>query len=154
MAGLGVAAVLDQVTSHASSLGLFDTVNGHEPKSAPTGGASGLTAAVWADAVDSISAGLALTGSRLVFNIRLYTSMTAPPLDAIDPKIVDAVDQLMAAYNGAFTLNGLIREVDVFGANGPGLSARAGYINQDGKLMRVMTITLPLIVNDVWTQTP
>jgi hypothetical protein len=34
------------------------------------------------------------------------------------------------------------------------LSAQAGYINQDGKLMRVMTIMLPLVVNDAWVQVP
>jgi carbon-monoxide dehydrogenase large subunit len=34
------------------------------------------------------------------------------------------------------------------------LSAVAGYINQDGKVLRVMTLTLPLVVNDVWSQAP
>jgi len=32
------------------------------------------------------------------------------------------------------------------------LSALAGYLNQDGKLYRVMTVTLPIIINDIWAQ--
>jgi hypothetical protein len=34
------------------------------------------------------------------------------------------------------------------------MTARAGYINQDNKMYRVMTITLPLVVNDTWLQSP
>lgn len=152
MAGLGVAGVLDQVVSHAMTLGIFEQVNAHEPKSAPAQG--GLTAAVWAESIDAINSGLSQTGSRLTLFVRLYTSMTAEPLDAIDPRMVDAVDALMAAYNADFELGGTVRNVDIFGQTGPGLGAKAGYINQDGKLQRVMTITLPLIVNDVWAQIP
>jgi hypothetical protein len=40
------------------------------------------------------------------------------------------------------------------GAYSSGLSAAAGYLNQDDDTFRVMTIQLPLVVNDVWTQTP
>ncbi len=152
MAGLGVAGVLDQVMSHVMTLGLFEAVNGHEPVSAPATG--GLTAAVWAESIDPFNSGLSQTGSRLTFFVRLYTSMTSAPLDAIDPRMIDAVDALMAAYNGAYTLGGTIKNVDVLGQTGPGLGAKAGYIPQDGKLQRVMTITLPLVVNDVWSQTP
>ena len=72
--------------------------------------------------------------------------------DAIDPEIMNAVDVLFAAYSGDFDLGGTVRNVDLEGATGPGLSAQAGYLNQDGKLMRIMDITLPVIVSDLWTQ--
>jgi hypothetical protein len=42
--------------------------------------------------------------------------------------------------------------VDLLGSAGAPLSAQAGYLNQDGRLFRVMTLTLPIIVNDVWDQ--
>jgi hypothetical protein len=44
--------------------------------------------------------------------------------------------------------------VDLLGQFGTPLSAQAGYVNQDGRLFRIMTITLPLVVNDVWGQAP
>ena len=74
------------------------------------------------------------------------------PADAIDPEIMDAVDVLFTAYSGDFDLGGTVRNVDLEGATGPGLSAQAGYLNQDGKLMRIMDIVLPVIVSDLWTQ--
>jgi hypothetical protein len=58
----------------------------------------------------------------------------------------------MAAYSGDFELGGNVRNVDLLGQASEGLTAQAGYLEQDGKLYRVMTINLPLIVNDVWNQ--
>jgi hypothetical protein len=43
--------------------------------------------------------------------------------------------------------------VDLLGAHGIPLSARAGYDEQDSKMFRVMDINLPLVINDVWQQT-
>jgi hypothetical protein len=63
-----------------------------------------------------------------------------------------AVDDLCGAYCGDFTLGGLVRNVDIFGANGQSLDVRAGYLAQDGALQRVMTIWLPCIVNDLWEE--
>ncbi len=68
--------------------------------------------------------------------------------------MVAAVDELLTQYSGDFTLGGQVRDVDLLGAHSPGLMAEAGYINQDGKLMRIMTITLPIVVNDLWVQSP
>lgn len=150
---LNVTGILDGVISHAMALGLFEQVNTSEPKNAP---GNGLTAAVWADRIEPVApaSGLAATSARIVFNLRIYSSMTQQPQDAIDPNIVTALDTLMGAYSGDFDLGGTIRNVDLLGAHGVGLSAQAGYINQDNKLFRVMTVTVPVIVNDVWSQSP
>lgn len=140
---------------HALTSGLFDSVNGHEPKSAP---GRGLTAALWADAIDPVpnTSGLNLTTMRLALNLRIYSSMLQEPQDAIDPNILTAVATLMAAYSGDFTLGGLLGDqgVDLLGRAGQALSARAGYLNQDNRIFRVMTILLPLIVPDAWEQAP
>jgi hypothetical protein len=80
--------------------------------------------------------------------------MLAEPQDAIDPAMLDAVDLLCGAYSAGFTLGGALRSIDLLGTYGAPLSAKAGYLTQDSKLYRVMTITLPCIVNDLWTQTP
>lgn len=150
---MDVSTILDGLVSHAMASGLFERVNQHEPKNAP---GHGLSAAVWADEIepDPDSSGLASTTGVVTFLIRLYTSMTSEPQDAIDPLMVSAVDTLMTAYSGDFTLSGAARCIDLLGQPGKSLSAKAGYINQDHKIFRVMTITVPVIVNDVWSQEP
>jgi hypothetical protein len=145
-----IAGILNQVVSHAMASGLFERVNAHEPKSAP---GNGLSAAVWVDTIGPVrSSGLAATSGRLALMVRVYTSMLAEPADAVDPNLVAAVDALLAAYSADFDLGGTVRCVDLLGQAGEPLSARAGYLQQDNRLYRVMTITLPLIVNDLWTQ--
>lgn len=150
---LDILSLTDAVTSHASASGHFETVNGHEPKNAPTTG--GLTAAVWADRVTPLrSSGLDSVSVLLAFNVRIYGSAQSEPADAIDPNMLAAVDALCAAYAGDFTLGGLVRSVDLLGSNGSPLSVQAGYLTQDGVLYRVMTISVPVIVNDLWTEAP
>lgn len=149
---LNIVGILDAVVSHAMASGHFGQVNGHEPANAPS---QGLTAAVWVDSVRAVrSSGLASTSALLVCNVRAYTSIQSEPADAIDPNMMAAVDDLCAAYNGDFTLGGLVRKVDVLGAEGQPLLVRAGYVQQSGAILRVMTITLPVIVNDLWEQAP
>jgi Domain of unknown function (DUF4082)/PKD domain len=152
-AGLDASGVLNEVVSHAMRLGRFETVNGHEPKSAP---GHGLSCAVWVDEIAPVRSGSGLhtTSARLVLNVRIYSSAESSPLDSIDPRMVDAVDALMAAYSADFTLGGRVRNVDLLGHAGPPMTATAGYIQQDGKLLRIFTITLPLIVSDAWEQAP
>jgi hypothetical protein len=148
---LDITTILNTVQDHALTSGYFDTVNGHEPKSAP---GNGLSAAVWVEQIGPARGGSGLnsTSARLALFVRLYTPMVQQPEDAIDPNLMTALDALMAAYSGDFTLGGLVREVDLQGIHGDPLSARAGYLTTSGAEYRVMTITLPLIVNDLWEQ--
>lgn len=148
---MDVVGMVAEVTSHAERVGLFGVTRAHEPKSAPM---SGLSVAVWADSVRAVPARSVLnaTAARLVLNIRIYQSMLSEPQDAIDPAVMSAVDALLTAYCGDFTLGGTVANVDILGAHGQVLEARAGYLQQDGKMFRVMTIALPLIINDAWPQ--
>jgi hypothetical protein len=133
--------------------GYFATVNGHEPKSPPT---SGITCAVWVEQIGPApgASGLVSTSTRLALYVRLYASLNQQEPDAIDPDMMTALDALMAAYSGDFTLGGLVRMVDLLGAHGEPLSARAGYLDEVGSEYRVMTIVLPLVVNDLWEEAP
>ena len=150
---IDVEAVFDKVVSHAAASGYFERVNQHEPKSKNPAG-TGMTCAVWMQSIrpSAKSSGLAATSGRLEFTVRIYTSMTAEPQDAIDPAVLRAVNALMTAYSGDFELGGEVRHVDLLGAEGVPLSAEAGYLEQGGRLYRVMDILLPLIVNDLWNQ--
>ncbi|MGQ4349688.1 hypothetical protein [Streptomyces sp. SAS_275] len=148
---LNIGGILDAAISHASASGHLDEVNGHEAIHPSASG--GITGAVWVERVTPVrSSGLRSVSTLVVLSVRLYTSAQQLPMDAIDPDMVAAVDALCTAYVGDFTLGGLVRQVDVFGANGQALDVRAGYLPQDGAVQRVMTISLPCIVNDLWEE--
>jgi len=134
------------ITSPAQALGVFDSVNGHEPVSVPN---SGLTCAVWAQEIapNPQASGLASTSVDVEFNVRLYTVLNSLAPDAIDPAMLNAASALLAAYNGDFTLDGLVRDVDVLTAK-----AVAGYMVQDGQTLRIITISLPITISDLWEQ--
>lgn len=145
-----VDPIFNAVESHALASGHFDKVNRHEPKSAPR---TGVTCAIWVQAIRATRvSGLNSVSAVLTFHIRVYTSMTQEPLDAIDPNVLKAVSSLLRSVhdNFDFGLDGLVRNVDLLGSEGEPVSARAGYLDIDGKMHRVMTITLPIICNDIW----
>jgi hypothetical protein len=149
---LSVTSIFDAMVSHALNLGVFDSVEEHEPKSAP---GNDVHAAFWVQSVEPIrSSGLGSTSGRIEVSVRIYMNMLSEPQDGIDRSLLEAADALLTAYSGDFELGGLIRSVDLLGAHGAPLSARGGYIRQDSKLYRVMVLTVPLIVNDIWTQNP
>lgn len=145
--------ITNALVSHAASIGYFDQVNLHEPKAKP---GYGITCAIWLQSIGPFPAGSGLrsTSGHLIFNVRAYTTMLQDPQDAIDPNVLKAVATLMAAFSADFTLGGIIRNVDLLGAYGTSLRANAGYVNLANTLYRVLTITVPMIVNDVWPQSP
>lgn len=151
---LNVRPLFDAVVSMAAASGHFLAVNGAEPKSAPRVVGAELRAAVWIDSIQPVQrrAGLAATSVRVAVNCRIYGSMLAAPQDEIDPNIADAAATLMEALTGDFTPTDVDGDIDLLGAYGAGLGAQAGYLGIDGGMYRVMTLTIPFILNDVWTQ--
>lgn len=149
---MDVQGLVDAMVTKCQATGRFDAVNSHEPKAAPSGR---LAAAVWAQRVRPAPAlsGLAATSAVVEMNVRLYTSMLAEPQDNIDPAMVKAADVLLEDFTGDFTLGGLILKVDLLGAAGVPLEAQAGYLTIGQTMFRVITITVPLVVADAWTQT-
>lgn len=148
---VGVNALISAVTTFASTSGHFDAVQGHEPKSAP---GSGLTFAVFLSDLRPVPAasGLAYTAARVELTGRIYKPFNSQPEDLIDPRVAEAADDLFEALSGDFDLGGTARNVDLLGAHGTALSARAGYQTIDRNVYRVLDITIPIIVNDAWAQ--
>jgi hypothetical protein len=145
-------AIIDAVVSHAQVTGQFERVNTHEPKNAP---GTGLTCAVWAQSLGPARgrSGLKATTALLMLNVRVYSPIIQDPPDMIDPTVITAVDALMGSYSGDFTLDGLVANVDLLGAYGLPMASTAGYLTIGGnKMYRVVTISLPLVINDVWDQ--
>ena len=147
---LNTAAILDALKSHASASGLFDRVNGHESANAP---GNGLTAEFWwvRTTAAAASSGLASTSAVVVFTGRIYLPSTTPQ-DETDIAVLNATDALIGAYSGDFELGGLVRNVDLLGQHGAQLSAAAGWLPRDSVTYRTSDITIPLVVNDLWTQ--
>ena len=144
-------AYTDALVSHALTLGVFERVNKYEPKSSP---GTGLSAAVWFLTVrpDQQRSGLNTTSVWLTMMLRIYLPMLTEPQDMIDERILRAVDLLLAAYSTDFTLDGMIREVDLLGQSGTGLSVQSGYLDIDKTKMRVVDVTIPLGINDAYSQ--
>lgn len=141
-----LAAALD----HAKRLGIFDGFAQHEPENPPTG----MSYALWVDRIDPIPerSGLSATAMRFALMARLYKPMPGGARDDIDPAIVKAIDALLRVYNADFTLGGLVSHVDIEGAYGLPMRAEGGFLQQAEVPYRVMTLVLPLIVNDAYPQ--
>lgn len=154
MADLDLAAYRSAATSHAQALGMFGQVLGHEPVSAP---GTGLTYAVWVGPVRPVAArsGLDAVSARLELRGRVFLPADTEPMDDVDVTVTNAVSALMGAYCGDFTLGGTVAEVDLLGAYGAPLSSDTGYTSfPGGATYRVATLTIPLIINDAWTEAP
>jgi hypothetical protein len=149
---INTTAIVDAIASHAAASGHFERVNNHEALSPP---GSGLSASVWVQQMRPWAqrSGLAATSARLVLMVRIYSSALQEPPDAIDPAVTAAADALFVAYSGDFQLGGQVAEVDLLGAGGEALTAIAGWLPwADGSRWRVMDITLPVVINDAWSQ--
>lgn len=150
---LDVAGIVSKVSSHLKSLGIFQSVTTHEPKSAPK---KGMTASLWVENVGPVPgiSSLAKTSVRVELSVRIHAPMLTEPQDAIDLDMLRAVDAVMNSFTGDFTLGGAVQSVDLLGAYGTALSSSSGYIDMNNVMFRVMVITVPLIVIDNWDQVP
>lgn len=145
-----VGELFDALVSMCQRLGVFDKVNQHESKIAP---GNGISAGIWLDTLGPASSGLASTSCRPIYVIRVYQNFLSEPQDAIDPSVWSAVDLILNEINGDFDLDlNYVRMVDILGAEGEPVSCQAGYVDIDNKLFRVVTITIPVVLNDTWLQ--
>jgi hypothetical protein len=146
-----IRAVYNDALSAARKLNVFEAVIAHEPKAKP----SSLPAlAVWTQSLVPVAAvsGLSATSGRLGLRARIYMNFLSKPEDRIDPELIRLTSALLGAYSGGFTFNGDVMEVDLLGAHGESLSAEAGYIEHDGAHFRVMQVSIPIIISDLWVQ--
>ena len=145
--GSQIKTTLVNLISAFQALGIFDRVQGVEPKSPP---GQGITAAIYFDsaAPAASASGLDRASSLYIFTLRLYSNMLQEPAEAIDPNIVSCIDAVFDAFAGDIDLGATVRSIDFFGMCGTPVSAKAGYVDVSGTMFRVISITIPLIVND------
>ena len=145
--------LLDAVASYALQTGEFENVITHEPKSPP---GNGVNCSIWITEAAPLAAasGLSAVSGLITVALRPQMPFLQEPADTIDPLIMRAVGALMTKFAGGFTLGSIVRNVDLLGQHSPGQRATAGYINQNGTVYRVMDVSLPLVVNDLFPEAP
>lgn len=146
---LNLRAIIDAVASHALATGYLEQFDRHEAKSAP---GTGLHGSTWAAVIGPADSGLASTSVKLEYTLRIQQNMLAEPQDDIDELIIAVYDALITSLSSDYSLGGLIRNIDLNGRYGAGLSGRMGYIPLDKKLFRALDVLVPMILNDVWEQ--
>lgn len=150
---LNTQQYMDALISHAGSTGYFVSLNSVDVGSVPTN--EGLSAVLWPRRITPAPgrSGLASTSVVMTFVMRLFHSSATDPLGQIDPLMISATDALLNAYSSDFTLGGIVAEVDLLGQYGEALRSDSGWLDMgdDGKF-RIVDITIPLVINDVWTQ--
>lgn len=149
-----IATVLDRLVSKIGTLGYFDTVQLHEPASAPRGGPTGLTCAVFLARLGPAVAASPLdaTSARVEMTIRIFKLLQSEPRDLIDVNLAMAVAAVMGALAADFDLGDSVRNVDLRGAHGQPLGGQAGYQIIDGARFRIFDIATPLIIDDAFPQ--
>lgn len=149
-----IPAIWNALNSHVQTLGYFDIVQMHEPKSAPPNGPTGLACAMFLADLRPIpmASGLDATSVRIEITARICRSFKAAPEDMIDVNMAMACAAIMGSLTSDFDLGGTIRNVDLMGAHGNALAARAGYQKIDTANYRIMDVTIPMIISDVFDQ--
>jgi hypothetical protein len=146
---LDVLPYMRKVADHCARTGAIDTINKHEPKSAP---GRGMHAALWIQQVGPADSGLASTSAKVTIMLRFYQNALMRPMDAIDPLIWRAAGLVIGRLTADVTLDDTARCIDLLGHYGVPLSAIAGYAMVDQTMYRVVDVTIPVILNDVWEQ--
>lgn len=148
---IGAKRLLDAVTAHAQTSGDFENALPRESTRVP---GQGLTAEFWYARLGFAPArsGLNSTTSRVEITCRISRPVTTDQAIDVEGSLLDAVDGLVASYSGDFELPDIDAEIDLLGAYGNGLTAEGGYLTRDGQVCRCYVLTIPVIINDLWSQ--
>jgi hypothetical protein len=146
--GLQVEEITARLVSFVAEQGVVEDVNGGDIRHMLSGG---LRAGIFVTDMTTIqSSGLAVVSVRLEQTIRLYERMQVEPSDVLDVDTLRAVDAICNAIVNDFTIDGIVRQVDVLGAHGQPLRARPGFLPVQEQECRIVDVIVPLICDDVW----
>jgi hypothetical protein len=151
MAGLPLAALVTALTQYAKTTHLFDRVAPFETAD-PTG--QRVTFDVWLGRVAPARgrSGLDSTSLRVEMTARITVGMARKHLETIDTDLSAAVAALITAYSGDLDLGVPGAEIDALGAYGDPLSGTGGYWAHNGQGYRTFDLTIPIVIDDAWTQ--
>ena len=155
MANFSSQAILNlfaNLKTQADTSGLFQRVLGHEPRSAPGGGFS---YALWLGPISPVPGlgGLTATAGRVEFQSRIYVPFLEKSEDQIETDLMRKVLQMIGFYSAEFTAGGTVYAIDLEGMHGAPLEAGTfGYIDLGGTICRVAELSIPVLIDNLWTQ--
>lgn len=143
------AAVLDV----PKRLGIFDRVNGHQPKNPP---GKKLSCHAWIARWRPARSGLSSTSITVVYNARCMLPADYQPADDLEPILLSATLQLAAGYAGGLTLGGNlnVRAIDLRGMEGVPMEEQTGFLTHDQQFYRAAPVVIPIILNHVLAEAP
>lgn len=150
---LDTRAVQKALVTHAKELGVFQDSQAHAPMSPPT---ASVTCYWWLLELRTIPgrSGLNTVSALVVFNAQLLTNMKQQPYDGIDEKLMHAGDKLINSLAGGFQLGGQVEQVDLLGAYSTGVTGAFAWTQIGDAYYRAMNVTVPLVLDDLWTEVP
>jgi hypothetical protein len=140
-------ALFDSVQSAAKGLGLFQGVDKHEPENAPGTRLYCSIVLGSGPTPKPAQSGLDAVTGQVTLIARVWSWAMQRPLDDVDPEVVAAVAALMNELAGEFTLDGTVRNIDLMS-----MSAEPAWVEFEGKQFRVVSLTIPIVVNDMFEE--
>jgi hypothetical protein len=145
-----ITNTLNAITSHISSSGYVNDVQVGEPVSVPDAN-DRIFAAIWMTSAVVVEVTLSNTVELHTTNVRLYKRAAFGQGDDsgdVEQSLALATSQISSDLIGEFDLGGSIRNIDIAGQYGGGLSATWGYITIAQTVFRSVDIVVPLVVDD------
>jgi len=149
-----ITNTLNAITSHISSSGYVNDVQVGEPVSVPDAN-DRIFAAVWMTSATVAEVTLSNTIELHVSNVRLYKRAAFGQGDDsgdVERELAIAVSQISSNLIGEYDLGESIRNIDVAGQYGGGLTATWAYVQIGQTVFRTVDLVVPLIVDDSATQ--
>jgi hypothetical protein len=140
-----VQALFDALKSAVQQTALFQAVDMHEPVSPP--GVRLYCSIIFAGLKPVTSSGLNVTSGQVTFDMRIWSKAQQRPLDKIDPEIVAAAATVIGVLSGELTLGETVRDIDLLS-----MSGTPGWVEFNGEQFRVMSISIPIVINDLFEQ--
>jgi hypothetical protein len=152
--GAAVEALLAAVKTIPGKLGTFrSSVVFHEPRVVPVTLPS---LALWLGPIVPIGAvsGQSEVSGRVTVQGRIFACDAQKVSDKTEEQLLTWQSALLGAFAGAFSLGGEAMMVDLLGAYGQAMSATPGYVEYDGGTYRVSEVSVPIIIDPLWTEAP
>lgn len=152
--GAAVTALMAAVRTVPAKTGAFrSSVIFHEPRAAPSVLPS---LALWAGPIEPVGAvsGLSEVSGRVTVQGRIYVANAQKADDKTEELLLTLQSALLGGFAGAFTLGGEAMCIDLLGAYGQKISAAPGWLDHDGTWFRVSEVTVPAIIDPLWTEAP
>lgn len=147
-----VRRTLEAMLSHISSGGYVRSSQIGEPK---TPSEAILSVAVFMADSAIVATTLQDTIEIHTVTVRLYKKMEfTEPGEAAEFELARVSAEIASSFMGAFDLDGTIRNVDVAGQYGQGLTSIWGTIDLGATVFRVVDILVPMIVDGSTTLVP